>query len=202
MTALRDASPDEPVSLHAHAMDNLQFIRQTMERSVAFTAVPGWGGVGMGISALLTALLAPANPDGGTWLAFWLGEAAVAFGIGAWGIARKTRSAGAPLVSGPTRKFVLGMAPPMLAGAVLTGVLWRANLVHLLPGTWLLLYGSGVVTGGAYSVRPVPALGFALMLTGAGAFLAPPAWANLFLAFGFGGLHIFFGFLIARRYGG
>ncbi len=202
MTIMREDSSNEPVSLHAHAMDNLRFIRQTMERSVAFTAVPGWGGVAMGITALLTALAAPVVPNDGPWLAFWLGEAAVAFSIGALGIARKTHSAGAPLVTGPARKFVLGMAPPMLAGAVLTVVLWRADLVYMLPGTWLLLYGSAVVTGGAYSVRPVPALGFALMLTGAAAFLAPPMWANAFLAFGFGGLHIVFGLLIARRYGG
>ena len=49
------ARPAVPVSLHSHAMDNLRFIRDAMERAGPFTGVPGWGGVAMALSALVWA---------------------------------------------------------------------------------------------------------------------------------------------------
>jgi hypothetical protein len=183
-------------------MDDLRFIRRTMERGPAFTGVPGWGGVGMGASALVAAALASVQPTFELWLAVWLAEAWIAVGIGAWAISRKARRAGLPVLSGAGRKFLLSFLPPAFAGAMLTGALVRSGDTSLLPGTWLLLYGAGVVTAGTFSVKVVPLMGLCFMAVGGVAFLADSMRGDLLLAAGFGGLHIVFGLYIARKHGG
>ena len=192
----------EPLPLEAHALDNLRFIRETMERAAAFTAVPGWGGVAMGVTALIAALVASRQSAVEAWLAIWLGEAVLAFAIAGWAMVRKARAAKLPLLSGPGRKFALSFSPPLLVCALLNVVLYRAGLVSVLPGVWLLLYGTGIVTGGAFSVRIVPVMGLCFMLAGAVALFSPASWGNGLMAAGFGGLHIVFGIIIARRHGG
>jgi hypothetical protein len=173
-----------------------------MERSSSFTSVPGWGGAAMGATAVLAALLAPPVTAGRPWLAVWLVEAALAVMIGGWALRAKARRQGTPLDRGIGRRFLLGMSPALVVAMALTPVLDRAGLWVALPGLWLLLYGAAVVSGGAFSVRPVPVMGLCFMLLGAGALVAPPSWANGALALGFGGLHLLFGTLIARRHGG
>ena len=196
------AAPPETVALHTRAMDNLRFIRETMERAGAFTAVPGWGGCVMGVSALAATGIAAGQSDTGAWLATWLIEGIFAIALGAWAMKRKADSAQLPLLSAPGRRFLLSFAPPLLVGALLTVVLYQAGLTRAIPGTWLLLYGTGVVTGGAYSVRIVPLMGLCFMLVGAVALFCPFFWGTALLGVGFGGLHVVFGIIIARRYGG
>jgi hypothetical protein len=194
--------PAEPPELHRRAMDDLRFIRTAMERASAFTAVPGWGGVVMGATALLAAGIAVRQPTAGRWVVIWLAEAAVAALIGGWAMLRKARAAKLPLFVGPGRRFVLSLFPPMIAGGFLTYALYRGGQTEALPGLWLLMYGTAVMTGGAFSVRLIPILGLCFMLAGAAALLASPSWGAWFMAGGFGGLHIVFGLIIARRYGG
>jgi hypothetical protein len=197
-----DSGRHEPIEMHARAMDHLQYIRETMAKASEFTAVPGWGGVAMGITALIAAVFArrQASPD--AWLAIWFAEGMLAMGIGALAMKHKADAADETLFSAPARKFALSFAPPLLVGAVLTLVLYRAGLASAIPGMWLLLYGTGVVTGGAFSVRIVPVMGMCFMAAGAVAIFCPFAYGSYFLAGGFGGLHIIFGLIIARRYGG
>ena len=191
----------QPVELHEHAMDDLRYIRRTIERAGSFTAVPGVGGVLRGCAALAAAGLAGRETSGVRWLSVWIGAAVVALLAGILASALKSRRARMPLLSGPGRKFVAGFAPAMLAGGLLTAVLFRAGMPAFLPGIWLLLYGAGVVSGGAASVRVVPLMGACFMAAGAAALLAP-AWSGVLLAAGFGGLHVVFGVVIAVRYGG
>lgn len=194
--------PDDAPDLSVRAMDNLRFIRETMESAGSFTAVPGWGGVAMGITALLAAALAAGQPGEALWFRVWLGEAALGAAIGALTMWRKADRAQTPLLAAPGRKFALAYAPPVIVGAILTAALREAGLYHLMPATWLLCYGAGVVTGGAHSVRVVPVMGVCFMLAGFAAVLASPAWQDPLLALGFGVLHIVFGVIIARRHGG
>ncbi|HEX4600150.1 MAG TPA: hypothetical protein VH116_02055 [Gemmatimonadales bacterium] len=191
-----------PQPLRDRALDNLRFIRQTMERAGAFTAVPGWGLVAVGGTALVAAWLAARQATPELWLLTWLGEALVALTIGGSALVRKTYAVNDPILSGPGRRFGLSFLPPMVVGGLLTVALYRAGLWQALPGTWLLLYGTGFVTGGAFSVRIVPVMGICFMVAGAAALVGPATWGNWFMAAGFGGLHIVFGGVVARRHGG
>jgi hypothetical protein len=192
----------EPIALGDRAMDDIRFIRRTMERGTAFTAVPGWGGVAMGISALVATWLAIQRPSIEGWIGVWFVEAVVAGGIAGWAIALKARRTELPVLSGAGRKFFLSFLPPTLAAAGLTLALYQSGVPSLIPGVWLLLYGAGVVTAGTFSVGVVPVMGACFMAVGAVALLSNPDWGDRFMAMGFGGLHILFGLIIARKHGG
>jgi len=188
--------------MHTHAANNLRFIRETMESQTSFTAVPGWGGVIMGCLGLAAAAVV-ATPFGARrWLAVWLVAAALASATGTWMMTRKARRAGVRVDRGPGRRFLFSLLPPMAAAAVLTTVLYRGDATDSIPGMWLLLYGAGVVTGGAFSVRVVPVMGLCFMALGVAAFVAPLSWSQGLMGLGFGGLHVVFGAIIARRHGG
>ena len=193
---------DEPPALHERAMDNLKYIRETMERSTAFTGISGWGQVAIGITALTASFISAQQKTFKSWLAVWVAEAVIALLIAGWSMDRKARAAKMPLLSGPGRKVAFSLSPPIFAGAIMTVVLYRAGLTNAIPGLWLLLYGTGVVTGGMFSVSAVPIMGLCFMALGAATFFAPAEFANWLMAAGFGGLHIVFGVIIARRYGG
>jgi hypothetical protein len=198
---LRSASR-APIPIDARAADHLRYIRETMERAAEFTAVPGWGGVAMGVTALVATYFASRQVTAERWLSIWLIEAFVAVAIAAPAAATKAHRANAKLLSGPGRKFLLSFAPPIVVGGLLTYALSHAGLHALLPGVWLLLYGTAIVTAGAFSVRVVPIMGLCLMLLGAAALFVPRGMGDLFMAFGFGLVQIGFGVWIARRYGG
>jgi hypothetical protein len=194
--------PDEPTPLHLRALDDLRFIRETMRRSASFTAISGLGQVAVGLSALAAAAIASRQPSDERWLVVWLVEAALALAIAAATTARKARQAGEALLSRPGRQVAGSLAPPLAAGLLLTLALARAGDYGLMAGTWLLLYGAGVIAAGAFSVRVVPVMGVSFMAVGACALVAPASWGDVLLAAGFGCLHVAFGALIARRYGG
>jgi len=195
-------SQAEPPALHDRAMDNLRYIRETMELATAFTGISGWGEIAIGVTALIASVIAAMQATFYAWLAVWIAEGLISLLIAGWSMDRKTRSIKMPLGSGPGRKAVFSLTPPMIAGGLLTIVLVQAGLTNAIPGVWLLLYGTGVITGGMYSVKVVPMMGLCLMALGALALFSPPAFANWFMAVGFGGLHVVFGAIIVRKYGG
>jgi hypothetical protein len=204
----------EPPALHERAIQDLSFIRRTMEGAAAFTDVPGWGLVGLGVLALGAAFLSAAQTDATGWLLVWLGTAAVGALLGASSMYRKMRRRlGHTIefsVSSPARKFFLGYWPAIAAGAVLTIALVDVHtpgvdarvVERVLPGLWLLLYGVGVTTAGAHSIRAVPLMGIAFMALGTTALLLPALHGTVAMALGFGGLHLGVGGFIARRHGG
>jgi hypothetical protein len=200
------ATRPRPPALHDEAVQSLRYIRDTMEATAAFTAVPGRGMVAMGaiglVAAGLTRGLRPEPGTVGSWLGAWLGAATAALLVGLMTMAQKSRAAGQPLLGAAGRRFALAFAPPVLAGAVVSAALVRAGHVELLPGLWLLLYGVAALAGGAHSVPAIPAMGACFTLLGAATMFAPAAWASALLALGFGVLHVAFGLVVWRRHGG
>ena len=193
---------DEPVNIGDRAIDNLQFIRETMERSTHFTAVPGYGGMLMGATAVVAAYIANAQVLLRDSLVTWLIEAALAFAIGMLAMWQKSKITGGSLVSAPARKFALGFAPPLIVGFVIVLGLWKNGYFYIMPPICMLSYGAAVVCGGAFSVRVVPVMGWCFMALGAVAFAIPTSNGTLMMGASFGLLHIIFGAVIARRYGG
>jgi len=193
-----------PDALRDYAVSNLRYIREAMERASAFTSIPGWGGVAIGVTALATTAIAEPmtawNPR--RWLATWLIEAALAAGIGSIAMWQKARRSETRFMSGAARRFFVSYFAPLIAGAILTITIVRSGNLDALPATWLLLYGAAFVSSGAFSIRVIPMMGVGFMLFGAAAALLPLSVANLLLGAAFGGLHIIFGLIIARNYGG
>ena len=200
--AKREEAAEGTVNIADRAIDNLRFIRETMERSTHFTAVPGYGGVLMGVTATAAAYIALQQPYHRDWLIIWITEAFLAFAIGLLAMWQKSKIAGESLISAPARKFAFSFAPPLVAGVALTLGLWRYGHYETMPAAWMLLYGSAVVTGGAFSVKIVPVMGWLFIAAGAAAFALPASYGNYLMGASFGIMHIVFGAVIARRYGG
>ena len=192
----------EPAPIHEHALSNLRYIREAMERASAFTSIPGWGGVVIGITAVAAAVIGHQAPTWRAWLLTWLIEATVAALIAGVTMLRKGKRANVSFTGGPARRFFVSYFAPVVAGAVLTLLLTRIGAFTALPATWLLLYGASFVSSGAYSIRVVPVMGVCFMVLGIVACFVPFAAGNALLGVGFGGIHIIFGFIIARSYGG
>jgi hypothetical protein len=202
ISPLRKEKEEQPVNIGDRAIDNVKYIRDMMERSASFTAVPGYGGMLMGTTAVVAAYIASQQIYLRNWLIVWLTEAILAVSIGFLAMWQKSKIAGGSLNSAPARKFAFGFLAPLIAGVAITLGLWRYEHFAIMPPIWMLCYGAAVVTGGAFSVRAVPVMGWFFMAFGAAAFALPAAYGNYMMAASFGLTHIIFGAIIARRYGG
>ena len=194
--------PSDPPEMQARAMDNLRFIRETMEAAGTFTAVSGWGQVVIGLTAILAALLASRQTVPVEWVLVWAAEAILALLISVWFMYNKAKSASLPLLTASARKLLFSFTPVFVVGMVITFAFMKRGMYSLLPGVWMLLYGTAVVAAGAFSVRIVPVMGAAFIFMGAVALFVPSGWDTALMIAGFGALHIIFGLVIARRHGG
>jgi hypothetical protein len=196
--------PLRPASMRQRALDDLGFIRATMERTASYRAVPGWGGMRMGILALAATPFAISAPNSLRWFVVWAVAALVGASIGAFEMLRKARFEDVSLFTGAGSRFAKALAPGLITGGLLTIVLQKIGPLELLPAVWLLCYGTAVVGAGAHSIRAVRSMGLCFMLVGAlallGVVFAPDKRlaGDLCMALGFGVLHVVFGIVIAR----
>lgn len=192
------STPTHPARQQAE--ETLAYIRQTMESASTFTAVSGWGLVGVGCIGLLASWLAWAAGTPAL-LVVWIPAALVAVAVSAVSNAAKARRLEVPLWTVTLRKMVWGLAPALAAGAFLTQALVAQDAPHLLPGTWLALYGAGVTASGTFSVPAVRWMGLTMLALGAVALLQSD-FGLVLLAVGFGGAHVAFGLYIVQQHGG
>ncbi len=193
---------NEPVNIGDRAIDNLKYIRETMERSAIFTSVPGYGGIFMGATAVAAAAIAHFQSGIRAWLFVWLVEAFLAAGIGFFAMWQKSKITNTSLFSAPARKFAMSFLPPILCAVFITLGLWRLGHFEVMIPIWILLYGAAVICGGANSVKAVPIAGWCFVAFGATAFFLPAGFGNLMMGASFGVLHIVFGAIVAWKYGG
>ncbi len=204
-------APIDPIPLHARAEDNLSYIRDAMTRSSSFTAVPGWGMVAMGAIALFGSWVAAVQQSIDWWINTWSVVAVVACSVGIATMLIKARRNRASLLTGPGRRFLMSFSPSIAAGIILSELFYEQHLDHLMPPTWLMLYGIAVINGGAYSVKPVPLTGLCFLSLGVTSAFLPLDSVSILgqfllrdavLALGFGGFHIVLGGIVAKKYGG
>ncbi len=190
-----------PIPIETRALGTLAYIRTSIESSGSM-AVPGMAGIVMGAIGVLAAILASLPWGAPYWLGIWLAAAAIALAVGGAMMARETAQSGHARYLGPVRKFLLCLCPALLAGGVLTFVLWYGGTTGLIPGVWLLLYGCAVLSAStvtiARTMRLICIMGVLFMLLGLLAFVSPPGSHTLILGMGFGALHTIFGILIGQ----
>jgi hypothetical protein len=191
-----------PESLGRRAAEDLRFIRNAMARTATFTAVPGVGGMVMGAIGLVGAVVASRQPTADRWLGAWLIAAALAFAGGVVAIVIKAQRHSLALDGPTSRNFAIGLVAPLAAGAAITYALWTIRAYSAMPAVWLLLYGTGVLVGGMFSVAIIRLSGALFMVLGFVAIATPPEFGNLWLGIGFGALQIVVGLYIARKHGG
>jgi hypothetical protein len=195
-------SSDRPVPIESRALGTLSYIRASIDAAGSL-AVPGMAGIVMGGIGIAAAALTSLTQLSTHWLALWLGAALAAFMLGGALMARQAAQRGSTLLFGPFRKFLLCLCPALLAGAVLTLVLWQAQIERLIPGMWLLLYGCAVISASTVTnsknLPLIASMGVVFILLGSVTLMLPAHAHNLMLGAGFGALHILFGLLIGRQ---
>jgi hypothetical protein len=186
------------VEIDSHAAATLRYIRSTMQAATAFT-VPGAAGIAMGVVGLLATLLSAVPALAVHWLNIWLAAAIIAAVIGGVLVIRPASIQRLALSGTPIRKFAICLAAPLFVGAVLTAVLSAHNALDVIPGTWLLLYGSALSAASVTTTRTIGVMGASFLVLGLFAFLLPMQLQILALGAGFGGLHLVFGWWISRE---
>jgi hypothetical protein len=190
-----------PIPIESRALGTLAYIRTSIESSGSM-AVPGMAGIVMGVIGIVATIVTSLPPLTAHWLPIWLAAGAIALIVGGAMMARQAAQSGHARYLGPVRKFLFCLCPALMAGAVLTLVLWYAGNTSLIPGVWLLLYGCAVLSAStvtiARTMRLICIMGCLFMLLGVLAFAAPAYLHTLILGMGFGALHSIFGILIGR----
>jgi hypothetical protein len=193
---------EAPTPIDSGALENLRYIRSTIEAVHTFTTVPGKGCIAMGVSALVAVALESVPSLAGHWLAIWVGAAIVACGSALWFMEQKARRQGLSLRRAVARRFFMALAPAFIAGAILTAALASRVDRELVTGMWLMLYGTGLCACGVFAIDAVFTAGAAFLALGAATLWLPPGSANVVLALGFGGIHLALGATIMRHHGG
>src|SRR5688572_30947612 len=192
----------EPTPIDSGAVENLRYIRSTIEAAHTSTTVPGKGCIAMGVTALVAVGIESIQRFEPYWLTIWVGAAIVACCAALWFMEQKARAQGLSLRRAVAKRFFMTLAPAFIAGGILTAALAGQVDRELVTGMWLLLYGAGLAACGLFAIPAVFTAGLAFMALGTATLWLPPGSAHIVLALGFGGIHLALGTTIVRHHGG
>lgn len=202
------------------SLRTLQDIRAIMERSARFLSLSGWSGIWAGIMALIGAgyaymeisafNMAYHQPgDNSVALIARLEQKlflaalivfALAFTGGFYFTYKKNKKAGVRIWNSASRKMVINLAIPIIAGAVIIiAFMLKNDWVYVAPAC-LLFYGLALINGSKYTVSDIKYLGLTEVILGSIGLFISPGYGLYLWAFGFGVLHIVYGAIMWRKY--
>ncbi|HVN58424.1 MAG TPA: hypothetical protein VMT63_09020 [Bacteroidales bacterium] len=201
--------------------DELKTIRKIMEESSRFLSLSGLSGVSAGLFAVAGTLVA--------WLfilkggsvrydeyfrslsqvdTFSLRWQLVADALAVLGLSsffalyfsvRKARKAGNVLWTPVTKRLLLNFSIPLATGGIFIIILLLQNHIQLLVPGMLIFYGLALLNAGKFTYGEIFYLGLLEIILGLIAALMP-SFGLYFWVFGFGILHIVYGFFMYRKY--
>ncbi len=202
-------------------LDELSEIRQMMEKASRFLSLSGLSGVVIGGIALAGAAMAcillgalPAGNQEGILLLTGLASyseilfylfldavlvLALSLLAGLWFSWRKAKKKNLVMWSPAARNMILSMAFPLVAGGILSLILFfRGDILMVLP-LQLIFYGLALVAASRYTFPEIRSLGMAQTALGLLAALFP-GLGLLFWAIGFGIGHMAYGIGMYLKY--
>lgn len=197
------------VLYHMNAnIDDLRYIRSTMERSGKFLSLSGMSGVIAGLLALAGAAVAyQVVYQGYTFTGNTLADMILIAGIvlvgavsfGVYFSFRKAKKTGAKFWMPVTLQLLKDAGVPLAVGGVFSILLIYHNTSFLVASAMLVFYGLALISAGARTYRDIKILGVCEVVIGilAGIFTQ----YGLFLwALGFGVMHILYGIVLYKKY--
>lgn len=201
-------------------LQDLNEIRQIMERSTKFLSLSGWAGIVAGALAILGTIAAFLYldsralsyeaallvRDGGVStspLGFLIIDAVIVLLVALSGAVffsyRKAKKSGEKIWSPVTRRLLLQLAVPLVSGGILVLILIGHDNVSLVAPVTLIFYGLALVNAGKYTTREIVWLGIAEIVTGLAAAIWLP-YGIWFWGAGFGIYHIIYGITLYHKY--
>lgn len=195
-------------------LQTLKDIRKIMNRSTRFISLSGLSGVAAGFWALVGSYfaydwVAAYNNSGGAgttfqnlqWNLVLLAIAVLILSILSafyftW---RKAEKNHMPVWDHTSRNLLFNFSIPLIAGGLFILAMLQYEEWHFVAAASLIFYGLALVSGSKYTLSEIRYLGFLEILLGllATQFLGYSLW---FWAFGFGVLHIIYGFAMWWKY--
>ncbi len=201
--------------------DELKTIRKIMEDSSRFLSLSGLSGLFAGLFAIAGALAAwflilnkgsihydeyfhsLSSKETSILRLQLIGDAlAVLFlsvASSLWFSSRKAEKAGKNLWTPVSRRLLVNFIIPLATGGIFVLILLLQNHVQLIVPGMLIFYGLALINAGKFTYSEVFYLGLLEIITGLTSSIFP-AIGILFWVFGFGILHIIYGFFMYRKY--
>lgn len=194
------------------SLEELQHIKQMMEKSSRFISLSGLSGIAAGTVAILGALIGAkmisdyVNETGISYDTLVTELIVVAITVVALALVSgfvftylRSKKNGVSIWGATTYRLVLNLAIPLVAGGFLLLRLMQLQYVSLIAPGCLLFYGLALVNASKYTLGEVRYLGYCELIL-AIVNLWVPAHGLIFWTIGFGLLHIIYGIIMWRKY--